>query len=152
MEIEIPDNLATTQDKYPFPAPFILSSVERYKCMNDAAKITFVKRRHLEENLKTIEAELGMDEAERKRFLDYWCQPANRDPSEILAEVIPAFELRQRATTWMERKRPQRHQQPSRAEQYAESARQFLSGSQQEIPRPGSRPPAGGYADIPDEQ
>ena len=152
MEIEIPDNLVAVQDRYPFPAPFILSSVERFKCMGIPVNIVFVKRRHLEENLKTIEAELGMDEVERKRFLDYWCQPANRDPSEILAEVIPAFELRQRATTWMERKRPQRQQQPSRAEQYAESARQFLSGSQQEIPRPGGRPPAGGYADIPDEQ
>ena len=139
-------------DKFPFPAPFILTSVERYWCMNDPVKIVFIKRRHLEENLKTIEQEIGMNEAERNKFLDWWCSPGQRDPSEIRAEGDQYFNLRQRATTWMERKRPQRQQQPSRAEQYAESARQFLSGSQQEIPRPGGRPPAGGYADIPDEQ
>lgn len=152
MEIEIPDNLEETQDKFPFPAPFILSSVERYKCMSVPARIIFVKRRHLEENLKTFANELGMGEDDIKRFLDYWCQPANRDPSEVLAEVIPAFELRQRATTWMERKKPQKPQQQSRAEQYAESARQFLGKRQQDVSRAGGQPPAGGYANIPDDQ
>ena len=67
------------EDKFPFPAPFILSSVERYWCMNDSVKIVFIKRRHLEENLKVIEAEIGMDETERGKFLDWWCSPGQSD-------------------------------------------------------------------------
>ena len=57
-------------DNFPFPAPFILTSVERFWCMNDPVKIIYIKRRHLEENLKTIEQQIGMNEEQRKKFLD----------------------------------------------------------------------------------
>ena len=146
----IPDNFELQQDNFPFPAPFILSSVERAWCMNDSAKIVYIKRRHLEENLKTIADGMGMDEAEQTRFLNHWCQPANRDPSELLAEVVMAFDLRQRAESWMEKARPKSKPQQSRIEKYAESARQFFQS--QEIPSGPAGASGFGYADIPDEQ
>lgn len=140
------------EDKFPFPAPFILSSVERYWCMNDSAKIVFIKRRHLEENLKVIEAEIGMDETERGKFLDWWCSPGQSDASEIRAEGDRYFNLRQRADNWMKKPTRTKQQQPSRIQQYAESARQFLTRQQQDVSFPGAGSPAGGYANIPDEQ
>ena len=147
----IPDNFEAQQDNLPFPAPFILSSVEKAWCMNDSAKVLYIKRRHLEENLKTIADGIGMDEAEQTRFLSHWCQPANRDPSEPLAEVVMAFDLRQRAESWMEKARPKSSKpQQSRIERYAESARQFFQS--QEIPAGPAGASGFGYADIPDEQ
>ena len=152
MEItDIPANLEDREDKYPFPAPFILSSVERYLCMRDPLRIRYVKRRHLEENIKTFAAEIGMDETERNKFLDYWCSPSRVVPEMIRAELDECFELYQRASSWMDNTRPQAKKQQSRAEKYAESARQFFQGSQA-VPAGPSDTPGFGYADIPDEQ
>ena len=141
-------------DNFPFPAPFILTSVERFWCMNDPVKIIYIKRRHLEENLKTIEQQIGMSEEQRKKFLDWWCSPGQHNPSEIRAEGDRYFNLRQRAENWMKKptRTKQEQQQPSRMERYAESARQFLSAQQQNVPNPGAEPQAGGYANIPDDQ
>ena len=154
MEINvIPENFEAPQEHYPFPAPFILSSVEREWCRfqaNRTAAIIFIKRRHLEENLKTIAQEIGMDEAERKNFLDWWCCARGE---EIRAEGDPYFNLRYRAEGWMEKRSPQENKSTnkSRAEKYAESARQFF-GASQEV-SPGPSPAQGfGYTDIPDEQ
>ena len=111
--------------------------------------MVFIKRRHLEENLKTIEQEIGMDEIERGKFLDWWCCAKGE---EIRAEGDPYFNLRYRAENWMEKRRPQENKSTnrSRIEKYAESARQFLGASQEVSPGPSQ---AGfGYADIPDEQ
>lgn len=149
MEIEIPNDLEATQDNYPFPAPFILSSMERFNCMSDPKKIVFVKRRHLEENLKVIEQSIGMGEAERKKFLDYWCSARG---SEIRAEGDSYFDLRQRAESWMERAtKNSRPQQQSRLEQYAESARQAF-GASQPVPARDTEPTSTGYTVLPDEQ
>ena len=137
------------QPSYPFPAPFILSSVERSWCNHDPARIVYIKRAHLEKNLMSLDA--GMDEAERKRFLDYWCSPTTRDPSEIRAELDPAFNLRQRAENWMEKARPQEKQPKSRLEKYAESARQFIEANQA-VSAADAVTRRRGYADIPDEQ
>ena len=147
----IPSQFETPQDNFPFPAPFILSSLERDWCrfqQNKTAAIVFIKRRHLEENLKTIEQSIGMDETERKRFLDYWCSARGE---EIRAEGDPYFDLRQRAESWMERRKPNTTQTKSRLEQYAESARQAF-GASQPVP-PGDTQSAGiGYTVLPDEQ
>ena len=149
MEIEIPNDLEATRDNYPFPAPFILSSMERFNCMNDPAKIVFVKRRHLEENLKVIEGSVGMDEAERKKFLDYWCSARG---TEIRAEGDNYFDLRQRAESWMERAaKNNRSQKQSRLEQYAESARQAF-GTPQSVPASNTQSASTGYTVLPDEQ
>ena len=152
MEINvIPDSFEAAGVDYPFKAPFILSSAENYWCMSDPAKIVYIKRRHLEENLKVIAGEIGMDEGEQKKFMDYWCQPSNRSASEILAEVIRAFDLRYRATSWMEGKKPQAKQTKSRLEQYAESARQAF-GNPHSVPAGDSQSAGPGYAVLPDEQ
>lgn len=116
----IPQDFQPKQDNFPFESPFILSSVERAWCHYNNVNIVYIKRRHLEENLKTIAPELGMDEAEQKRFLDYWCC-ANGD--EIRAEGDRYFDLRQRAESWMYRRRPQEQQQ-SRAQKYANTSKQ----------------------------
>jgi hypothetical protein len=143
-----PENFEAPQEHYPFPAPFILSSVEREWCRfqaNRTAAIIFIKRRHLEENLKTFAKEIGMNEAEQKNFLDWWCCAKGE---EIRAEGDPYFNLRYRAESWMEKRRPQsKSQQQSRLEQYAESARQAFGVS------PGDKEPGVfGYAVLPDEQ
>lgn len=149
----IPAQFEAPGDQYPFPAPFILSSMEREWCRsqrNRTAAVVFIKRRHLEENLKTIADGIGMDETERNGFLDWWCC-ANGE--EIRAEGDPYFNLRYRAENWMARRRPQENKSnnKSRIEKYAESARQFF-GTSQEV-SPGPAPAQGfGYADIPDEQ
>lgn len=149
----IPAQFEAPGDQYPFPAPFILSSMEREWCRsqrNRTAAVVFIKRRHLEENLKTIADGIGMDEKERHGFLDWWCC-ANGE--EIRAEGDPYFNLRYRAENWMARRRPQENKSnnKSRIEKYAESARQFF-GTSQEV-SPGPAPAQGfGYADIPDEQ
>lgn len=150
----IPTNFeAPKTTTFPFPVPFILSSVERAWCMKEPAKIVFIKRRHLEENLKTFEQEIGMDEAERKRFLDYWCSPSMRDPTEIRAERDECYDIRQRAESWMERARPAGDKPKSRLEKYAESAQQFARNVQSKtIPTSPAGTQGFGYADIPDEQ
>lgn len=147
----IPASYEEKIDNYPFPAPFILSSMEREWCrhqnVTDSA-IVFIKRRHLEENLKTISQEIGMDEAEQKKFLDWWCSPKG---DAIRAESDPFFNLRNRAESWMEKRKPNNtNNNKSRLEKYAESARQFIKG--QTISRAGEEPHGFGYADIPDEQ
>ena len=157
----IPSEITRRKDNFPYPAPFILSSMERWLCGKDdpnhkptPENVVYIKRRHLEENIKVIEQEIGMDEAERKRFLDYWCSPSTREPSEIRAELDECFNLRARAESWMERARPAGAQPKSRLERFAESAQQFARNVQQQQTIPTS--PAGtqgfGYADIPDEQ
>ena len=144
---------APPEDNFPFPAPFILSSVERHWCMRDPLKITYIKRRHLEENLKTIAQSIQMDEAEQKRFLDYWCCPTRHNRSEIRAELDECFDLRHRATSWMERATPQEKQPKSRIQKYAESAQQFARNVQTKtIPTSPAGTQGFGYADIPDEQ
>ena len=149
----IPEHFEPVQDNFPFPCPFILSSVERHWCMKDPLKIIFIKRRHLEENIKAIEQSIGMDEEERRRFLDYWCCPTRHNRSEIRAELDECFDLRQRATSWMDRARPQQEQPKSRIEKYAESAQRFYENAQtQTIPTSPAAAQGLGYADIPDEQ
>ena len=152
MELNLPQHLDAPQDNFPFQAPFILSSMERDWCRrqtNRDAAIVFIKRRHLEENLKTIAQDIGMDEAEQKNFLDWWCCP-NGD--EIRAEGDPYFNLRYRVTKWMEKRKPQGSKMgKSRIEKYAESARQFL-GTDQAVSSTGSEPRGFGYANLPDEQ
>ena len=148
MELNLPERLEAQQESFPFPAPFILTSVERNWCRfqpNRNAAIVFVKRRHLEENLKTIAQEIGMDETEQKKFLDWWCC-ANGE--EIRAEGDHYFNLRYRAENWVEKRKSQsKQQQQSRLEQYAESARQAFGVS------PGDKEPGNiGYAILPDEQ
>lgn len=150
----IPAQFEAPGDQYPFPAPFILSSMEREWCRlqgNKAAAVVFIKRRHLEENLKVFAQEIGMDDAEQKRFLDWWCCAKGE---EIRAEEDHYFNLRYRAENWMKKRRPQQENKSnnkSRIEKYAESARQFF-GTSQEV-SPGPAPAQGfGYADIPDEQ
>lgn len=153
MEINvIPENFQAPQDNYPFPTPFILSSVEKDWCHHDWARIVFIKRRHLEENIKVIADEMGMGEDERKRFLDYWCQPCDLERTTLLAEKSGAFDLRYRVGRWMETRGIKNNtDNKSRAEKYAESARQFFSNAQA-VP-PGADGTQGfGYADIPDEQ
>ena len=154
MELNLPERLETKQDNLPFPAPFVLSSVERNWCrfqQNKTAAVVFIKRRHLEENLKTFAKDIGMDEAEQKKFLDWWCC-ANGE--EIRAEGDPYFNLRYRAESWMEKRRLQGNNKStnkSRVEKYEESARQFF-GANQEVPS-GTSPAQGfGYTDFPDEQ
>lgn len=148
----IPQNYEPPKENYPYPAPFLLSSVERSWCINDPARVVYIKRSHLEQNLLS----LGdvMDETERKKFLDHWCSPSTRDRSTIRAELDPCFNLRQRAENWMEKARPDKRQQPkSRLERYAESARQFIEQETCQTISPTDPVPRGyGYADIPDEQ
>lgn len=149
----IPEHFEQPQQNYPFPSPFILSSVERDWCGNECAKILFIKRRHLEENLKTIAGEIRMEEEEQKRFLDYWCQPCDNRMSMLLAERSGAFDIRYRAVSWMQKSgtRPFEQKKKSRIEKYAESARQFF-GRCQEVPAGPFAAQGFGYADIPDEQ
>ena len=153
MELNLPERLESQQENFPFPTPFILTSVERSWCRfqpNRSAAINYVKRRHLEENLKTFAQEIGMDEAEQKKFLDWWCCAKGE---EIRAEGDPYFNLRYRAENWMEKRRPQEKKSTnkSRVEKYAESARQFFGAVQEVSPGPSSAQ-GFGYTDIPDEQ
>ena len=152
MEInDIPAHLEDPEDKYPFQVPFILSSVERDLARGEAIRIRYIKRRHLEENIKTFAKEIGMDEEERRKFLDYWCSPSRVVPSMIRAELDECFDLRQKAESWMDnRRRPNKSQQQSRVEKYAESAKQFFQN--QAVPAGPSDTQGFGYADIPDEQ
>ena len=106
----IPIEIARRKDNFPYPAPFILSSMERWLCCKDEPNlktnpefVVYIKRRHLEENLKTIEREIGMNEVERGKFLDYWCCHA-AGSAEVRAERDEYFDLRYRAENWMKRK------------------------------------------------
>ena len=149
---DIPGNIKDPEDKYPFPAPFILSSVERDLARKEAIRIRYIKRRHLEENIKTFASEIGMGEDERGKFLDYWCSPSRVVPEMLRAELDECFDLYQRAVSWTEKaKSANKPQQQSRVEKYAESARQFFQGAQA-VPAGPSDPQGFGYADIPDEQ
>ena len=95
-----------------------------------------------------------MGDAEMQKFLDYYCQQGDRNQSEILAEKSGFFDLRYRATKWVEKSDPAKQKGQSRLEKYAESAQQFYNNVQQQQTVPAS--PSGtqgfGYADIPDEQ
>ena len=142
-----------TQTSLPYEAPFILSSVERDQCRMGVLTVPGVKRNHLHANLKTFSAEIGMDESEQKKFLDYWCSPSRFDDHVIRAELDQCFDLRQRAESWMERAKPAQRQPKSRLEQYAESAQQFYQNVQAKtIPNSPAGTQGFGYADIPDEQ
>lgn len=155
MELNLPEHLESQQDNFPFPGPFCLSSVERDWCRfqpDRNAAVVFIKRRHLEENLKTIAHEIGMDEAEQKKFLDWWCCP-NLD--EIRAEGDPYFNLRYRAENWMEKRkqRPEDQKPKSRLEKYVKSAQEFMNNAKSKtIPTSPAGTQGFGYADIPDEQ
>lgn len=109
----------------PFPNPFMLSSMERTWCMGDPEKVVDCKRRHLAENLKIIAGDFGMDEAEQKKFLDYYCSPSVRNASEIRAEGDPYFNLRQKAEGWMEKRKSDKSKPASRIEQFADTAKRF---------------------------
>ena len=154
----IPTTFKPQKDKFPFPSPFSFSSAEDYWCSiqrdQEADRRVYIKRRHLEENLKTFEKEIGMDEATRKKFLDHWCSPSLRNPELIKAELDECFNLRVRAENWMERvKQATEQHAKSRLEKYAESAQQFYNNARTEtIPSTGREPRGFGYADIPDEQ
>ena len=152
----IPTTFDAPKDDFPFPFPFILSSVERDWCSrqaNSQAATVYIKRRHLEENMKAMGLESSMDVAERKRFFDYWCCPTIRDRSTIRAELDECFDLRQRMESWRERARPAGPAQKSRLERYAETAQQFYQNAQSEtIPTRPCGASGFGYADIPDEQ
>lgn len=89
--------------KLPFPAPFILSSVERDWCMGDPDKIVYIKRAHLRENLIVISSETGMSIQDMEGFLDWWCSP-KPGTSEVRAEEDRYFNLLQRALNWMARR------------------------------------------------
>ena len=136
---------------FPYPTPFILSSVERNWCMGDPARIVEIKRRHLEENLKTLEHEFGMNEAERKKFLDYWCCPSQRNREEIRAEGDAYFDLRYRIAKWMDGKKPEEQKTQSRVEQYAQVSRNF-SALVYELYNPNDTGAGNRSADSPDEQ
>lgn len=115
MEINvIPEHFEPPTDRFPFPSPFLLSSVERNWCREAPDRILYIKRRHLEENLKTIAQEIGMEEPERKRFMDYWCSPSRFDRSEPRAERDECFNLRQRAESWMENVNQRNGKKPGR--------------------------------------
>ena len=136
---------------FPYPTPFRLSSTERDWAMNTPEKIVQLKRAHLEENLKTFELEIGMDEAERRKFLDYYCQRGDRNPSEILAERSGYFDLRYRATKWMEDKKPKQEQPKSRVEQYADTSKKFHA-LMDELYGTSDNGTENGAPDYPDEQ
>lgn len=111
--------------KFPFPAPFILSSVERDWCMGDPDKIVYIKRAHLRENLIVISSETGMSLQDMEGFLDWWCSP-KPGMSEVRAEEDRYFNLRQRALNWMARRagnmgRREERQPKSRVEKTMEA-------------------------------
>lgn len=149
----IPADYEPPKDNFPFKSPFYLSSAEAYWCMGDSARIVYIKRRHLEENIKTFEQEIGMDDTERKRFLDYWCCPDPGNPSEIRAEGDRYFNIRQRAESWMGRRKgpTETKTQQSRIEQYAEKSRRAAAILDQLYPE-DVRGAVTGSADAPDEQ
>lgn len=144
----------------PYPSPFILSSVERDWCNtagNNALRIVrtvYIKRRHLEENLKVVAGRIGMSETEQKKFIDWWCS-VKPGTTEVRAEGDPYFDLNYRAGRWMENARGNHNGQvqKSRIEKYAESAQRFYQNvTNQTIPDAAAGQSRFGYADIPDEQ
>lgn len=157
----IPFDIDVPNDSYPYPNPFFLSSAEEYWCtfgqtqVNALARKAAIKRWHLDENLKSISKEIGMEDSERKKFVEYWGAKSWKEPDAIRAELDEFFDLRKKAENWMERvKSSSSKQQTSRLEQYAQSAKQFLQGDtvEQEVSSPGYFPQGLGYANIPDEQ
>lgn len=108
---------------FPYPAPFILSSVEREMCRFGRTTEAQCKRNHLEANLLTIAREVNMNEAEQKKFLDYWC--CSQDGNEIRAESDAYFDLRYRAENWMKKAKSEEKPQKSRLEQYADKSQQL---------------------------
>ena len=142
------------QPPTPFPNPFILSSVERDWTRGEPSAVVYVKRTHLARNLAAVAAELGMDAQAQEAFLDYWCAPEVRAPSEIRAEGDRYFDIRARAKAWMRREKDAGTAPASRAEQYADSARnihrifdEIYGTSENETGRTGGR-----VAVAPDEQ
>ena len=158
----IPFDIDVTEDNFPYPNPFFLSSVEEDWCTfgqshaNAMARKVAIKRWHLDENLKAIAKDIGMGDSERKSFLEYWGAKSWKEPEAIRAELDEFFDIRKKAEHWMERvKSSSTKQQTSRLEQYAQSARQFLQGGnayEQEVSSPGYFPQGLVYANIPDEQ
>ena len=147
----IPTHYESPANKYPFPSPFLLSSVERDWCRQDPNRIVYIKRRHLEENLKTFEREIGMDEVKRKEFLDYYCQPGDRNPSEILAEKSGYFDLRYRATKWVDKNKKTDQKSQSKIEQYIQPSQNF-NALVNELFSPNVNGAGNGPANTPDEQ
>lgn len=114
------------KDNYPYPSPFVLSSVERDWCRGDLEREIYIKRVHLSDNLATIQKEIGMDESEKEQFLKWWCSP-RPGTSEIRAEGDAYFNLRQRAENWMERVRKrQAPQEPRQSVSRIDKLRQNL--------------------------
>jgi len=150
----IPVFFEEKKDNYPFPAPFILSSVERDWCSGDKSRENFIKRRHLEENLKTIAGKIGMNETMCKSFLDYWCSPSNRSQGTLRAELDECFNLRLRAENWAQREKNTQFVNSSRIDKYAEATRQFISRTpgQDLLYRTLEVSTRLGNADTPDEQ
>ena len=137
---------------FPYPAPFILSSVERSLIQGGRYTAVQLKRQHLEANLEVIAAGLGMDEQEQIRFLDYYCQPLDHDPSDILAERSGAFDLEYRAKKWMEKNQTKQAEQPkSRMEKFAETS-QRLTGIINGLFADSKPESAAGFTVPPDEQ
>lgn len=135
----------------PFPNPFILSSVERSWCMGEPAKMVECKRRHLAENLSRIAGEFGMDGSEQTKFLDYYCSPSVRNPSEIRAEADEYFNLRQKVEGWMKRMKSDEKKPASRIEQYADTMTKF-NAIMDSIYGPDNAGTANGPGYYPDEQ
>lgn len=148
---------AKAQDLYPptpfpYPAPFILTSVEKEMCRIGMSTIARVKRQHLAANLSTIAGEYQMSEQEQDAFLDYWCQPLDYNHDLILAEQRGAFDLRYRVKKWMEKARPAEHPQKSRLQQYVDTSQQltrFINELYGDSPDTGA---ANGAVVPPDEQ
>lgn len=110
---------------FPYPAPFILTSVEKEMCRIGMSTIARVKRQHLAANLSTIAGEYQMDEQEQAAFLDYWCQPLDYNPDLILAEQRGAFDLRYRVKKWTKNIKATEQPQKSRLEQYVDTSQQL---------------------------
>ena len=137
---------------FPYPAPFILSSMEREMCRFGKWTEPQFKRNHLEANLRVIASQVGMDEAEQKRFLDYWCQPLDTSPTDILAQKSGAFYLRYRAEKWMEKNKPADKPQKSRLEQYTEKSQQLTQFINEFYGNSSNHGAADGPIVSPDEQ
>ena len=148
MEIDIlPDEYEVPEEHFPFPAPFVLTSVEKHWCCHNPERIVYIKRIHLQKNLLTFRDEIGMDEEEMKKFLDWWCSP-RPGTAEIRAESDAYFNLRQRAETWMAKlkvrnaqntPKPQQEEPRSRVESLKESMRHlhdFFHGKREQDTAP----------------
>lgn len=117
------ETAGTTDPELPFQSPFSLSSMERELCRTGVKTKVEIKRYHLAENLKVVGRRIGMDSAMQQEFLNWWCSPNQRDKSEIRAESDPYFNLTDRATNWLNKRKAQSPQ--SRAEQYQQASINF---------------------------